>query len=80
MGPVFRMRSVACRNHGGTVSDALNALTFDLQEGKGNLVISTAANPVGEIAGFFAPVPEHLSTVLMLAGLALAGVAWRRRG
>jgi hypothetical protein len=53
---------------GGTVSDALNALIFALEDGKAYLNIHTTAFPSGEIRGFLTPVPEP--GTLVLAGLA----------
>jgi hypothetical protein len=67
---------------GGTVSDALNALVFGLQDGKAYVVVATTANPGGELSGFLAPIPEPSAAMLLLVGLVglvLVGATARRR-
>ena len=62
---------------GGTVSDALNALIFSLEDGKAYLNIHTSAFPGGEIRGFLTQVPEPCSFGLAIC--AALGVAVVRR-
>lgn len=66
-------------NNGGTVGSALNALLKGLDDGKAYLNVHTSSYPGGEIRGLLAPVPEPQTYVLMLGGLAVLGVARRRR-
>jgi hypothetical protein len=63
---------------GGTVSGALNALIFALEDGKAYLNVHTTAFPGGEIRGFLTPVPvpEPSSSGLILAGAIGLGL-WR---
>lgn len=64
---------------GGTVSDALNALIFALEDGKAYLNIHTTAFPAGEIRGFLVEdVPEPATWALLGTG-ALALLICRRR-
>lgn len=66
---------------GGTVSDALNALHFAMEDGKAYLNIHTSTFPGGEIRGFLvdaASAPEPTSFVLMGLG-ATAFIIRRRR-
>jgi hypothetical protein len=53
---------------GGTVSDALNALTFGMADGKTYFEIDTTAFPNGEVRGFLIAVPEPASLSLLTAG------------
>jgi len=53
---------------GGMVSDALNALTFALADGKAYFDIETTAFPNGEIRGFLTAVPEPAAGTLAIAG------------
>jgi len=63
---------------GGTVSQALNALIFALEDGKAYLNIETTAVASGEIRGFLVPVPEPATLGLAAVGMA-AIVAVRAR-
>ncbi|MGC4043738.1 MAG: CHRD domain-containing protein [Armatimonas sp.] len=65
---------------GGTVSNALNALDFAMDDGKAYLDIHTTAFPNGEIRGFLAPVSAPEPGTLALLGLAVVpAVVLRRR-
>ena len=61
---------------GGTVSDALNALTFGMADGKTYFEIDSTAFPGGEIRGFLTLVPEP-GSVCVAAVVAI--VLTRRR-
>ncbi len=65
---------------GGTISDALNALHFAMEDGKTYLNIHTTAFPGGEIRGFLvgpSSAPEPASLILM--GLGATAFIIRRR-
>ncbi|WP_292922310.1 CHRD domain-containing protein [Nitrosomonas sp.] len=66
-------------NHGGLVSTAFNDLVLGLDAGKAYFNLHTNLFPGGEIRGLLSPVPEPDIWVLLIAGLALIGVAARRR-
>ena len=63
------------------VSLAMNALLNGAAAGKAYFNIHTSSVPGGEVRGFLAaaPVPEPGTYALMLGGLALLGVAARRK-
>ena len=67
--------------NGGNVSGGLNALLAGAAAGRAYFNIHTSSFPGGEIRGFLAaaPVPEPGTYALMLGGLALLGVAARRK-
>ena len=64
--------------NGGTVSSALNALVFGLDNGRAYLNIHTSTFSGGEIRGFLTPVPEPTGAFLT-AGLAGGGLLRRRK-
>jgi hypothetical protein len=65
---------------GGTVSQALNALIFALEDGKSYLNIETTAVPGGEIRGFLVPVPEPATFGLAaLSAIGLMAMAARTK-
>ncbi|MCA9263222.1 MAG: CHRD domain-containing protein [Planctomycetales bacterium] len=64
-------------NNGGTVSSAMNTLITGLDNGEAYLNIHTSAVGAGEIRGFFQPVPEPASGLLLITSL--LGVAYARR-
>lgn len=63
--------------HGGTTTQAFNALIAGIAGGNAYANIHTSLYLDGEIRGFLAPVPEPETYVMMLAGLGLLG--WRAR-
>jgi hypothetical protein len=66
---------------GGTVSDALNALIFGMEDGKTYLEIQSTAFPSGEVRGFLTEVvPEPASLALLLTAGPLLTLRVRRNG
>ena len=63
----------------GGIVPAFAALVGGLDTGAAYLNIHTVLFPAGEIRGYLVPVPEPQTYALMLAGLALLGLAARRR-
>lgn len=63
---------------GGTVSQALNALIFGMDQGRTYFNIHTEAFPAGEIRGFITPVPEP--AVCILGGVCVSGLSLLARG
>jgi CHRD domain len=61
---------------GGTVSDALNALSASFEEGKSYINIQTTTFPSGEVRGFFTETPEPTTVSLFAIG---GGIALLRR-
>lgn len=66
--------------NGGTTAGAESALASGIASGSAYLNIHSSSFPGGEIRGFFVPVPEPSSVVLLLfGGPALVWVARRRK-
>ncbi len=63
--------------NGGTVASAEAVLLAQMAAGDTYFNIHTTAFPGGEIRGFLAPAPEPAT--LLMAGIALIGLAVRRR-
>ena len=64
---------------GGTVATAETTLINGLLGGLTYLNVHTSAFPGGEIRGFVVQVPEPETYALLLAGLAIIGIAMRKR-
>ena len=64
---------------GGTVAGASAALLAGMTAGRAYFNVHSNAFPGGEVRGFLQPVPEPGTWGLMALGLAVVGVAARRR-
>jgi len=64
---------------GGSVANAEATLINGLLSGLTYLNVHTNAFPGGEIRGFVVQVPEPETYALLLAGLAIIGIAMRKR-
>jgi len=64
---------------GGSVANAEATLINGLLSGLTYLNVHTNAFPGGEIRGFVVQVPEPETYALLLAGLAVIGIAMRKR-
>ena len=84
-GQVFDLSSLAAYNpvfvtsNGGTAASARAALIAGMFAGQTYANIHNATYPAGEISGQLIATPEPASIILFGTGLALLGVARRRR-
>ncbi len=67
--------------NGGSTANAFSTLVTGLNQGTAYFNVHTNAFPGGEVRGFLAvtPIPEPQTYALMLAGLAVVGIAAKRR-
>ena len=67
--------------NGGSTANAFSTLVTGLNQGTAYFNVHSNAFPGGEVRGFLAvtPIPEPQTYALMLAGLAVLGVAAKRR-